>query len=68
MRGGGVRAILYYIQNKLGMGIVSIKGKTCSFKIHSFFTIVKFLIPIFDKFSLLTHKQLNYRDWKKAVF
>lgn len=61
-------AVLYIIREKLGMGIVSIVGKTCNFRVHSFQIIVNYLLPIFDKYSLLTHKQLNYRDWKKAIF
>jgi hypothetical protein len=60
-------AVLYIIREKLGIGIVSITGKTCSFRIHSFQLIVENLLPIFDKCPLLTHKQLNYRDWKKAI-
>lgn len=60
-------AVLYTIREKLGMGVVSIKGTTCSFRVHSFQVIVNNLMPIFDKYPLLTHKQLDYRDWKKAI-
>ena len=59
--------VFYTIREKLGIGIVSIKGNTCSFRVHSFQVIIDSLLPIFDKYSLLTHKQLNYRDWKKAI-
>ena len=58
---------LYTIREKLGFGVVSIKGNTCSFRVHSFKVIVENLLPIFDKCSLLTHKQLNYIDWRKAI-
>jgi Cytochrome b subunit of the bc complex len=58
---------LYTIRDKLGFGVVSIKGNTCSFRVHSFKVIVENLLPIFDKCSLLTHKQLNYIDWRKAI-
>ena len=58
---------LYTIREKLGFGVISIKGNTCSFYVRSFKNIVEKLLPIFDKCSLLTHKQLNYRDWRKAV-
>jgi hypothetical protein len=55
-------AVLFLIKNKLGIGIVSLKGHTCHFSVHSLQLIVDVLLPIFDKYPLLTHKQLNYRD------
>lgn len=60
-------AVLYLIKDKLGIGVVSIKGNTCSFAVHSFQLIVNVLLPIFDKYPLITHKQLDYRDWRTAV-
>ena len=60
-------AVLYTIRDRLGFGVVSTKGNTCSFRVHSFNVIVEKLLPIFDSCSLLTHKQLDYRDWRIAV-
>ena len=60
-------AVLYTIREKLGIGVVSIRSETCSLRVHSFQVIVKSLLPIFDKYPLLTHKQLDYKDWRKAV-
>lgn len=55
-------AVLFLIKDKLGIGVVSIKGNTCLFSIHSFQHIVDVLVPIFYKYPLITHKQLDYRD------
>jgi hypothetical protein len=59
---------LYTIREKLDIGVVTIKGNTCSFRVHSFSILINSIIPIFDQYPLLTHKQLDYRDWKKAIF
>lgn len=55
-------AVLFLIREKLGIGIVNIRGNTCSFTVNSFQLILDILLPIFDKYSLITHKQLDYRD------
>lgn len=60
-------AVLYKIQNKLQIGVVFHNGKTCTFRVSSFQDILDKLLPIFDNYKLLTHKQLDYRDWKKAI-
>jgi FlaA1/EpsC-like NDP-sugar epimerase len=55
-------AVLFLIKDKLGIGVVSLKGNTCTFSVHSFQLLVEILLPIFDKYPLITHKQLDYRD------
>ena len=60
-------AVLYTIRDKLDIGIVSIKGNTSSYRVSSFQVILESLLPIFDKYPLLTHKQLDYKDWKNAI-
>jgi len=60
-------AVLFLIKDKLGIGTVSLRGNTCTFSVHSFQLIVEVLLPIFDKYSLITHKQLDYREWRLAV-
>lgn len=60
-------AVLFLIKDILGIGVVTIKGNTCTFAVHSFQLIVEVLLPIFDKYPLITHKQLDYREWRIAV-
>ena len=58
-------AVLYTIREKLGIGVVSIKGSICSYRVQSLQVIVNTLLPIFDKYPLITPKQLDYKNWKK---
>lgn len=30
-------------------------------------TLIKFILPHFDKYPLVGSKQLDYLDWKKAI-
>lgn len=54
--------VLYLIKNRLGIGTVTKQGNTYEFNVTSFNDIIVFLIPIFDKYPLLSHKQLDYKD------
>lgn len=59
--------VLYTIRDQVGIGIVSTKFNTSSFCVHSFKVIVESLLPMFYQYPLITHKQLNYIDWRKAI-
>ncbi len=58
--------VLYIIWDKLNFGKVTQSGNTTIFLVNAFDQVCK-LVTIFDKFSLLTHKQLNYIDWKEVI-
>ena len=55
------------MKEKLGIGVVSIKGNTCTFAVHSFQLIVDVLLPIFDKYPLFSNKQYDYLRFKSAL-
>jgi LAGLIDADG endonuclease len=58
--------VLYLIQDMLKIGKVTKKGNTANFMVHAFEEICS-LKTIFEKYPLLTHKQLNFKDWSKAI-
>lgn len=59
---------LIIIQEKLGVGRVKYEGENyVSNEITNFKDIQQVIIPIFDKYPLLTIKQLNYNKFKKAL-
>lgn len=62
--------ILNYIKSQLGIGNISTNNKSnmSNFKVTKLEYIGKYIIPIFDKYPLLTSKQINYERFKKAYY
>jgi hypothetical protein len=51
----------------IGVGQVSISGTDGEFRIRDKKNIVKYILPIFDKYPLLTSKHFNYDLFKRAA-
>ena len=60
--------ILYYIKKQLGFGSVTKGPKTAQFIIRDRKVLEQVILPIFDKYPLLTSKQFNYLKFRKALF
>ena len=62
--------ILNYIKSQLGIGKITQEKKSnmVNFIITKLDHIGKYIIPIFDKYPLLTTKQFNYERFKKAYY
>lgn len=58
---------LYHIKKMLGVGQVSISGTDGEFRIRDMKVIVRHILPIFDKYPLLTSKYFNYDLFKQAA-
>lgn len=60
--------VLHFIKTQLGVGSIYVEkdGKNGHFRIRDLDTISKIIIPIFDKYPLLTSKYFNYINFKKA--
>ena len=60
--------ILYYIKSQLGFGSVSINtdNLNADFRIRDRKTIGSIIIPIFDKYPLLTSKYYSYSRFREA--
>ena len=60
--------LLYYIKKNMGVGNVSEEKNTnmAQYCIYSREKLKKHIIPIFDKYPLLTTKQYNYEKFKKV--
>lgn len=61
--------LLYKIKSLLGVGQISIisNKNTVYFKIINKYHLINIIIPIFDKYSLLTMKQYDYLKFKKML-
>jgi LAGLIDADG endonuclease len=58
---------LYYVQKMLGVAQVSISGNKAESRIRDIKSIIQHIIPIFDKYPLLTSKYFNYDLFKQAA-
>lgn len=66
--GGGHKQILHYIKKELGVGnINNDKYNMSNYKITKINHINNILIPIFDKYPLLSSKYYNYKIFKKSI-
>lgn len=60
--------LLYFIKKMVGVGEVSIpKDGNCCYRIRDRKNIIKYILPIFDKYSLLTSKNFNYKLFREAI-
>lgn len=57
------------IQSKLGIGYARLEsdGKTAVFVVQDLDQIKNVIIPIFNKYNLLSVKVLNYLSYKEAI-
>jgi hypothetical protein len=60
--------VLNYIKGNLGVGSITEDGDKVQFFIRNRKTIETVIIPIFDKYSLLTTKHFDYLKLRKALF
>lgn len=59
--------VLYYIKKQLGVGSITKDGIKGQYFIRDRKTIETVIIPIFDKYPLLTTKYFDYVKFKKAL-
>jgi hypothetical protein len=61
--------VLYYIKKNLNCGSVTVEKNTNNafFTIRDCKTLKNVILPIFDKYPLLTKKAFNYEKFKQAV-
>jgi len=59
---------LYYIKKNLGVGsVVEDKDGMAHFLVRDKTTLIKIVLPIFDRNPLLTRKEFSYIQFKKCL-
>lgn len=51
--------LLYHVKSIIGVGYVSISNNDAEFRIRKLDPILQYVIPIFDRYPLLTSKYYN---------
>lgn len=59
--------LLYHVKSIIGVGYVSISNNDAEFIILKLDHILQYVIPIFDRYPLLTSKYYNYNLFKQAA-
>lgn len=62
--------LLYHIKNIVGVGSVSVpnsKDNTAEFRVRNIQHIIQYILPIFDKYPLLTSKHFQYNLFRQAI-
>ena len=62
--------LLYHIKSVLKVGSISVpnsKDNTAEFRIRDIQHIIQYILPIFDKYPLLTSKHYHYSLFKEAI-
>ena len=60
--------LLFFIKKILGVGSISNpKGNVAEYRIRNIKHICEYIIPLFDKYPLLTSKHFNYLKFKEAI-
>ena len=62
--------MLYFIKSILGVGSVSVtnsKDNCAEYRVRNINHIIQYILPIFDKYPLLTSKHFNYIIFKQAI-
>ena len=59
--------LLYKVKSLIGVGSVSIQNNDAEFRVWKLDHIIQYVIPVFDKYPLLTSKYYYYSIFKQAA-